>query len=84
MFDSFVTPWTVAHQALLSIGFSRQEHWSGMLFPSHGIFPALGVSLRLLRLLHWQAGAVPKEPPGKTKSICWWYPKIPDRAVVFL
>ena len=31
----FVTPWTVAHQAPLSMGFSRQEYWSGLPFPSH-------------------------------------------------
>ena len=30
----FVTPWTVAHQAPMSMEFSRQEHWSGLLFPS--------------------------------------------------
>ena len=30
----FVTPWTVAHQALLSMEFSRQEYWSGLPFPS--------------------------------------------------
>ena len=30
----FATPWTLAHQAPLSMGFSRQEHWSGLLFPS--------------------------------------------------
>ena len=30
----FVTPWTVAHQAPLSLGFSRREHWSGLPFPS--------------------------------------------------
>ena len=30
----FVTPWTVTHQAPLSMGFSRQEHWSGLPFPS--------------------------------------------------
>ena len=32
----FVTPWTVAHQAPLSVGFSRQEYWSGLLFPTPG------------------------------------------------
>ena len=32
----FVTPWTVAHQAPLSMGFFRQEYWSGLLFPSSG------------------------------------------------
>ena len=30
----FVTPWTVAYQAPLSVGFSRQEYWSGLPFPS--------------------------------------------------
>ena len=34
--DSFVTPWTVAHQASLSIGFPRQEDWSGLPFPFPG------------------------------------------------
>ena len=34
--DSFVTPWTVAHQAPLSVGFSRQEDWSGLPFPPPG------------------------------------------------
>ena len=34
MANSFVTPWTVAHQALLSMQFSRQEYWSGLPFPS--------------------------------------------------
>ena len=36
MSDSFVTPWTVAHQASLSTGFSRQDYWRGLLFPSPG------------------------------------------------
>ena len=36
MSDSFVTPWTVACQAPLSMGFSRQESWSGLPFPSPG------------------------------------------------
>ena len=39
MSDSFATPWTVAHQALLSMEFSRQEYWSGLLFPSPGDLP---------------------------------------------
>ena len=34
----FVTPWTVAHQAPLSMEFSTQEYWSGLPFPSQGIF----------------------------------------------
>ena len=34
MSDSFEIPWTVAHQAPLSLGYSRQEYWSGLPFPS--------------------------------------------------
>ena len=34
--DSFATPWTVAHQAPLSMEFPRQEYWSGLPFPSPG------------------------------------------------
>jgi len=34
MSDSFATPWVVAHWALLSMGFPRQEYWSGLPFPS--------------------------------------------------
>ena len=34
-----VTPWTVAHQAPLTMGFPRQEYWSGLLFPSQGDLP---------------------------------------------
>ena len=39
MSDSFVTPWVVAHQALLSVEFSRQEYWSGLPFPFPGDLP---------------------------------------------
>ena len=39
----FSTPWTVAHQAPLSMGFSRQEYWSGLPFPSPGNLPDPGI-----------------------------------------
>ena len=39
----FVTLWTVACQAPLSMGFSRQEYWSGLLFPSPGDLPNPGI-----------------------------------------
>ena len=42
----FATPWIVAHQAPLSVEFSKQEHWSGL--PLQGIFPAQGSNLHLL------------------------------------
>ena len=41
----FVTPWTVAHQAPLSMEFSRQEYWSGLPFPSPGNLPDSGIEL---------------------------------------
>ena len=39
----FVTPWTIAYQVLLSKGFSRQEYWSGLQFPSPGDLPNPGI-----------------------------------------
>ena len=39
----FATPWTVAYQAPPSMGFSRQEYWSGVLFPSPGDLPNPGI-----------------------------------------
>ena len=39
----FATPWLVAHQAPLSFGFSRQEHWSGLPFPAPGDLPDPGI-----------------------------------------
>ena len=42
------TPWTVAHQAALSMGFSRQEHWSGLPLLLQGIFPTQGLNLHFL------------------------------------
>ena len=49
-----VTPWTVAHQAPLSMGFSRQEYWSGLHFLLTGIFLTQGSNLHFLYLLHWR------------------------------
>ena len=46
--DSLWPPWTVAHQAPLSVGFSQQEHWNGLPFPRLGVFLAQGLNLHLL------------------------------------
>ena len=43
MSDSFVTPWTVARQAPLSMEFPRKEYWSGLPFPSPGGLPKSGI-----------------------------------------
>ena len=58
----FATPWTVAHQAPLSMGFSRQEYWSGLPFPSPGDLPNPGIEPGSPIL---QADALPSELPGK-------------------
>ena len=57
----FVTQWTVACQAPLSMGFSRQEYWSGLPFPSPGDLPNPGIEPRSPTL---EAGALTSEPPG--------------------
>ena len=59
-----VTLWTVAHQAPLSMGFSRQEYWSGLTFPSSGGHPNQGSNPHLFCLLHWQVSSL-LVPPGK-------------------
>ena len=58
----FVTPWTVAYQAPPSIGFSRQECWSGLPFSSPGDLPDPGIEPGSLTL---QADALPSDPLGK-------------------
>ena len=51
----FVTYWTEIQNPPLSVGFSRQEYWSELPFPTLGDLPNPGVTPYLLYLLHWQA-----------------------------
>ena len=62
-----VTLWTVAHQAPLSVGFSRQEYWSGLPCPSPGDLPSPKIKLLLLCLLHRQVDSLPLALPRKPK-----------------
>ena len=62
----FATPWTAAHQTPLSMGFSRQEYWSGLPFPSPGDLPDPGIKPRSPTL---QADALTSEAPGKPKRV---------------
>ena len=55
-------PWTLAHQAPPSMGFSRQEYWSELPFPSPGDLPDPGIEARSPTL---QADALTSVPPGK-------------------
>ena len=66
MFDSFVTLWTAAHQAPLSMGFSRQEYWAGLPFPSPGDFPDPGIEPRSPTLA---SGCFTAEPAGKLECM---------------
>ena len=59
----FLTPWTVAHQARLSMEFSRQEYWSGLPFPTPGDLPDPGIKpisplLLLLLLSHFSSDPI--------------------------
>ena len=64
MSDSFVTPWTISHQAPLSMGFSRQEYWSGLSLPPSGDLPNPGIEPASLASPAWQVDSF-TEPPGK-------------------
>ena len=61
----FVTPWTVAYQAPMSMGFSRQESWSGLPFPSPGDLPDPGIEPGFPAL---EADALTSEPPGNPQK----------------
>ena len=65
MSDSAI-PRTVAHQAPLLMGFSRQEYWSGLPFPSPGDLPNLGMEPRSPTL---QADALASKPPRKPSVV---------------
>ena len=61
-----MTPWTAAHQAPLSMGFSRQEYWSGLPFPSPGDLLEPGIKLGTLAL---QADSLLTELQGKPRLV---------------
>ena len=63
----FATPWTVTYQAPPSMGFSRQEYWSGLPFPSPGDLPHPGTEPTSPALA---GGFFIAEPPGKPQ--CQW------------
>ena len=55
----------IAHQAPRSMGFCRQEYWSGLPFPPLGDLPNPGIEPASLMSPSWQAGSFPLAPPGK-------------------
>ena len=60
--------WTIACQAALSMGFSRQEYWNGLPFPSPGDLPDPGIEPRSPAL---RADTLPSEPPGKPEIVSY-------------
>ena len=60
----FATPWTVAHQASLPMGFFRQEYWNGLPFPPPGDLPDPGIKPTSTALA---GGFFTTEPPGKPR-----------------
>ena len=62
MSDTFTTPWTITRQSLLSMGFSRQEYWTGLPFPSPGDLPDPGIKPKSPELA---GGFFTAEPTGK-------------------
>ena len=74
VFDTFVTSWTVVHEAPLSMEFSRQEYWSRQPFLSPRDLPYPGIKPWPSA---WQANSLPSEPPGnfslnKSQNICFY------------
>ena len=65
--NSFATPWTVAHQAPLSMEFPRQEYRSRLPFPSPGGLPDPGIKFTTPAL---QAEFLPAGPPGPLQTLC--------------
>ena len=61
----FAAPWTVAHQAPLFMGFSRQEYWSGLPFPPLGYLPNPGIECSVPAPPALQADSLPTEPAGE-------------------
>ena len=64
---TLATPWTVAHQPPLSMGFPKKEYWSGLPFLSPGDLPDPGIEPGSPAS---EADALTSEPPGKPCFIC--------------
>ena len=67
--SNFVSLWTVAHQAPLSMGFFRKEYWSGLPFLPQGDLPDPGIELVSLVSPGLAGGFFAPEPPGKPQHV---------------
>ena len=66
----FATPWTLAHQTPLPMGFYRQEYWSGLPFPPPRDLPDAGIEPASPMSPALAGGFFTTEPPGKPSSDC--------------
>ena len=73
---TLVTPWTVALQAPVSMGFPRQEYWSGLPFPSPGELPHPGIEHESLAASSLAGGFFTTEPRGKPTYFKTHIPKL--------
>ena len=71
MSNSFTTPWTVAHEVPLSMGFSKQEYWSGLPFPPPGDLPDPGIEPSSLEPPALADRFFTTVPAGKSCMIIW-------------
>ena len=67
--SNFVTPWTVARQAPLSVGFFRQDYWSGLPCPPPGDLPNPGTEPMSPVSPALQEDSLSTEPPGKLQNV---------------
>ena len=65
----FVTPWTLTCQALLSMGFSKQEYWGGLPFPPPGDRHKPGIATRPPATSALEGGLFTTKPPGKPTAL---------------
>ena len=78
---TLVTPWIVVCQAPLSMGFPRQEYWSGLPFPSPGDLANPGIVPRSSAL---QADSLPTELPGKQRVFIYLFIFYSSNFILFL
>ena len=70
--DSFATPWIIACQAPLSMGFPKQEYWGALPFPTLGDLPNPGIEPVSLASPALVGGFFTTLPPGKLQKQLYW------------
>ena len=74
--------WTVAHQGALSMGFSRQEYWTGLPCPPSEDLPHPGIEFKVSKVTALQSDSLLLAPPGKPFSIAYTLSKLRQNLVL--